>query len=164
MPAYKTFASYAEKLQKALQLIEEGKVKQAVTQIKKVQASAEKRGSKVKSSKKSGAKRPPNKYMQYLSENRAAFAKANPKLSPAELMKKMAAEYNKVKDSWQPSGKAVKAKAAPKKAAAPKKEKAAPKKAAPKKEKAADKKKPGRPKKTASFSSYSSEASYESLF
>lgn len=126
MPAYKTFASYAEKLQKALALIEEGKPKQAATIVKRVQASAEKRGSKAKESSKSTTKRAPNKYMLYMQENRPQFQKDHPNLSATQVVTQMAAAYRKVKDSWEPSGKPAKAasKAKPAAKKAPKAKKA----------------------------------------
>ncbi len=103
MPAYKTFASYAEKLEKALELIEEGKSKQAVTIIKRIQASAEKRGSKSKDGpKKSSEKRAPNKYMLYIQENRAQFVADHPNMRATEVMSKMAALYRKVKETKKP--------------------------------------------------------------
>jgi hypothetical protein len=124
MPAYKTFSSYAEKLSAALDLIEQGKHKQAVTIIKRVQASAEKRGAKSKGpTEKSTTKRAPNKYMLYMQEHRPQFVMDHPGMPPTEVMSKIAAAYRKVKDTWEPSDKAKVVKPAKKIPAKPRKAK-----------------------------------------
>lgn len=127
MPAYKTFASYAEKLAKALKLIEDGKPKQAATIVKRVQASAEKRSKKA-GRKGSSSPKKPSKYTAFIKANLARARKENPAAAQTDLFKILAKEYAKVKDtlSTPKAAKRSSSKKSPKKASPAKK--ASPKK------------------------------------
>ena len=75
MPAFKTFAMYAAKLQAALDFIAEEKVKRAVTILKRLQASAAKRGAKATKSGKSKSPKKLSAWSKYVKDNYARVQK-----------------------------------------------------------------------------------------
>lgn len=91
MPAYKTFASFAEKLDKSLDLIEEGKVKNAVTILKRLQVSAEKRSGAYKDESKGTKKL--NSYAQFVKDHFKDVQEDNPYLKASEIMKLLGQKY-----------------------------------------------------------------------
>ena len=92
MPAYKTFASFAEKLTKALEFLDKEKLKRAVTILKRLQASAQKRSAKKgsKTTKKSGKGNP---FMKFVKANFKQMQAKNPGLPPPEIMKLLSKQY-----------------------------------------------------------------------
>jgi hypothetical protein len=100
MPAYKTFEKFATKLAAALSFLQEDKPKRAITILKKLHESAVKRAAG-KKTKKSGAKKPMNEYMQWAQQNRARISAENPGLSGKEIAKLLGKEYRKLKESGE---------------------------------------------------------------
>lgn len=129
MPAYKTFASFAEKIASAIKHIEGDKPKQALTILKKLHERAVKKSEKGASKSKTGAKRELSPYILFGMENRARIVAANPGADNKQIMRLIAAEWAKSKDTWKPKKGAIKKSVAKKTGA----KKAATKKTATKK-------------------------------
>lgn len=133
MVATKTFSSYASKLAEAIALIEQQtdkNSKKALTILRKVKESADKRSGSADGEKKAGPKRPLNNYMKWSALERPKLKAEHPEMSIIEMSKVLGKRWNEVKDSWVPVDGA-----SPAKKASPAKAKKSPaaKKAAPKK-------------------------------
>lgn len=106
MPAKKTFGSLADKLKNAVDLIEADKTKRALTIIKKVIASCEKRSGDG-DAPSSRVKRAPNKYMQFSMEVRPYIAKLNVGMKQPEILQEIGKKWQLVKaagldQTWKP--------------------------------------------------------------
>jgi len=148
MPAYKTFERFAEKIAKAMELIEQGKAKQAVTILKKLHESASKRSGT--ESGKPATKRALSPYAAFVKENYARIAAANPEVPRKEIMGLIAAEWKSgANETFKPKKTTTKAKKEPAKKAPAKAKKtpAKAKKTPAKKESTKAKKTPAKAKK-----------------
>lgn len=125
MPATKTFSSYASKIAEAIALIEQQtdkNSKKALTILRKVKESAEKRSGSADGDKKAGPKRPLNNYMKWSAIERPKLKAEHPEMSIIEMSKVLGKRWNEVKDKWVPADGA----SSPAKKASPAKAKKAP--------------------------------------
>ncbi len=121
MPAVKTFASIADKVSSAITMIENNKTKQALTLLKKVKVSAEKRSG---TGDKVAPKRKLNNYMKWAATERPNILKATPGLSIIEVSKLLGKKWKDVKETYVRSS----PKSSPKPSPPPSPTKVAPKK------------------------------------